>query len=343
MALYSAESNRGWVSFKDAEWLECEVSDSSKTSLTLKLKEGTKTVNRTECIFCYRNPSAVEGASDFLTLPNLDEPNILHSLRVRYWQGQVYSYTGPILIAVNPWKSVDIYNAKNMELHKAGGSKEPHIFAVACKALRELMSTRKNQCVLISGESGSGKTESTKYVLQILTTSGQSKPAAGTSSIEQQVMMTNPVLEAFGNAKTVRNDNSSRFGKWINVHFDRKSTVTGAEIKTYLLEKARVVQQANDERNYHIFYQVCGAAATQRSLQELEVGEARLFNYTSVCLEAKNTDDAKSFDETKAALHFIGFDAESQTNLFATISAILHLGNLAIVEDGEGHAAITDD
>jgi myosin heavy subunit len=116
MALYSTESNRGWVSFKDAEWLECEVSDSSKTHLTLKLKEGTKTVSRTECIFCYRNPSAVEGAADFLTLPNLDEPNILHSLRVRYWQGQVYSYTGPILIAVNPWKSVDIYNAKNMEV-----------------------------------------------------------------------------------------------------------------------------------------------------------------------------------------------------------------------------------
>jgi myosin-5 len=171
MALYSAESNRGWVSFKDAAWLECDVLGSTKTHLTLKMKEGTKTVARNECLFCYRNPSAVENSPDFLTLPNLDEPNILHSLRVRYWEGQVYSYTGPILIAVNPWRPTDIYNTKVMETHKAGPSKDPHIFGVASKALRELMSTRKNQCILISGESGSGKTESTKYVLQVRTNS----------------------------------------------------------------------------------------------------------------------------------------------------------------------------
>ena len=192
MALYTAESNRGWVSFKDAEWLECDVLDSTKTHLTLKLKEGTKVVARTECLFGYRNPSAVENAADFLTLPNLDEPNILHSLRVRYWEGHVYSYTGPILIAVNPWKHVDCYNAKIMEMHKSGSCKDPHIFGVASKALRELMSTRKNQCILISGESGSGKTESTKHVLQVLTTSGQKQAQTGSNSIENQVMMTNP-------------------------------------------------------------------------------------------------------------------------------------------------------
>ena len=357
MALYSAESNRGWVSFKDADWSECEVIESTETQFTLKLKGGIKKVARTECLFCYRNPSAVEANADFLTLPNLDEPNILHSLRVRYWKEQVYSYTGPILIAVNPWKRVDSYNSTILELHKSGGTKDPHIFGVASKALRELMNSKKNQCILISGESGSGKTESTKYVLQVLTTSGEK--TASKNGVEQQVMSTNPgplgmhpsppgphgrllcahartraapgepataacgrgalrkhdaahgshdgeggghtaphlentarstaqstvcvcvrvcvcvcvcgdggggggvwvgdlaaaVLEAFGNAKTVRNDNSSRFGKWINVHFDRRSAVTGAEIKTYLLEKARVVQQAADERNYHIFYQ----------------------------------------------------------------------------------------
>ena len=190
MALYSAESNRGWVSFKDAEWSECEVIKSTETQFTLKLKGGIKTVARTECLFCYRNPSAVEANADFLTLPNLDEPNILHSLRVRYWKEHVYSYTGPILIAVNPWKRIDSYNATILELHKSGGTKDPHIFGVASKALRELMNSKKNQCVLISGESGSGKTESTKYVLQVLTTSGEK--TASKSGVEQQVMSTNP-------------------------------------------------------------------------------------------------------------------------------------------------------
>jgi myosin heavy subunit len=196
MAKYSAESNRGWVALKDKEWLECDVIDSYESHLNLRIKnakgEETKRIARKECQFAYRNPSAVEDTSDFLTLPNLDEPNILHSLRLRYWQGHVYSYTGPILIAVNPWKRVDIYSAKVLEQHKAGDTKEPHIFGVASKALRELICTRKNQCVLISGESGSGKTESTKYVLQVLTSSGPGEHKSSSASIENQVMMTNP-------------------------------------------------------------------------------------------------------------------------------------------------------
>jgi myosin V len=122
------------------------------------------------------------------------------------------------------------------------------------------------------------------------------------------------VLEAFGNAKTVRNDNSSRFGKWISVHYDRKATLCGAEIKTYLLEKARVVQQSENERNYHIFYQLCAAAPSHKALQDMKLADASQFNITKICLQARNTDDVKSFDETKEALHLIGFDADSQVN-----------------------------
>ncbi len=120
------------------------------------------------------------------------------------------------------------------------------------------------------------------------------------------------VLEAFGNAKTVRNDNSSRFGKWISVHYDSRAAISGAEIKTYLLEKARVVQQSEDERNYHIFYQICAAAASHKILQDLHLAEASKFNFTKICLDARNIDDAKFFDATKEALRFIGFDNESQ-------------------------------
>jgi myosin heavy subunit len=150
---------------------------------------------------------------------------------------------------------VEIYNINVLEAYKAGKQKAPHIFGVASKAYSALVGNRKNQCILISGESGAGKTESTKYVLQVLTAVGENRTGSS-AAIEQQIMLTNPVLEAFGNAKTLRNDNSSRFGKWINVHFDRKGTIAGAEIKTYLLEKARVIHQTPGERNYHIFYQV---------------------------------------------------------------------------------------
>lgn len=191
-ALYSSESSRGWVSFSDGIWEECDVVNSSSTQLSLRMKNGeVRSINRSQALFCYRNPSALESADDFLTLPNLDEPNILHSLRVRYWAGHVYSNTGPILIAVNPWRSVDIYNINVLEAYKAGRSSSPHIFGLATKAFRALMSTRNNQCVLISGESGAGKTESTKYVLQVLTAVGENRTGAS-ASIEQQVMLTNP-------------------------------------------------------------------------------------------------------------------------------------------------------
>lgn len=343
MALYSSESSRGWVSFKDGQWEECDVVNSNAESLSLRLKGGQmKDVKRSQVGFAYRNPSAIESADDFLTLPNLDEPNILHSLRVRYWAGEVYSYTGPILIAVNPWKQVTIYELNVLESYKAQKSKKPHIFGLAAKAFRDMMAVRKNQCILISGESGSGKTESTKFVLQVLTAVDENKTGSS-ASICSQVMLTNPVLEAFGNAKTLRNDNSSRFGKWINVHFDRKGTISGAEIKTYLLEKARVIHQSTGERNYHIFYQACQSASQHKMLQDLGLDSPDKFEYTKVCLTANNTDDVKSFERTKQALHFIKFDAQSQSNIFAAVSAVLHVGNIKIGEDREGHATMVKD
>ena len=240
---------------------------------------------------------------------------------------------------------MEIYNINVLEAYKGGRQTAPHIFGVAGKAYSALVTNRKNQCILISGESGAGKTESTKYVLQVLTAVGENRTGSS-AAIEQQIMLTNPVLEAFGNAKTLRNDNSSRFGKWINVisrcypvsltrcvacawvawvcagvdaaaaregragmqhvtrplalcaraplacaracfgiqvHFDRKGTIAGAEIKTYLLEKARVIHQTAGERNYHIFYQVCAASTQQKMLQDLGATTADVFNYSKTC------------------------------------------------------------
>jgi len=326
--------------FKDFEWQECEVVDSNDVELEVKVAGGAaKKVKRKDVQFHYRNPTAVELESDFLKLPQLDEPNILHSLRCRYWAKEVYSYTGPILIAVNPWQRRDIYTPKIMEGFKSGAQTGPHIFDIASKAFRALHNDRKNQCVLISGESGSGKTESTKYVLQVLTAASDNR-SGSSASIEQQVMLTNPVLEAFGNAKTLRNDNSSRFGKWISVHFERKGNVAGAEIQTYLLEKARVVHQGEGERNYHIFYQVCECATADKMLGELDISSASAYNITKTTLKANNTDDTKNFQATKQAMEFIGFDKESQTNIFKALSTILHMGNMEFSEDKDNQATI---
>lgn len=207
-----------------------QVLGASETHYTLKLKDGSQqSADRDKVQVFYRNPPELEAADDLLSLPNLDEANILHSLRVRYWQGHVYSYAGKILLAVNPWRKVDIYDRPHLRRFLAAKTQgtEPHIFATAAEAHRTMLASAKSQCVLISGESGAGKTESTKYVLQVLTLAGGSNggTVGGVArqqqdrSVADQIMLGNPVLEAFGNAKTLRNDNSSRFGKYIDLHF----------------------------------------------------------------------------------------------------------------------------
>lgn len=347
MALFNAESKRGWVMKKDYEWLECEVVDSAEAFLSLKIEGGSpKTFQRKDIQFFYRNPTAVEKSPNFLTLPNLDEPNILHSLRCRYWAKEVYSYTGDILIAVNPWERRDIYAPQLLQSYRSGSASGPHIFDIASKALKKLHDSRKSQCVLISGESGSGKTENTKYVLQVLTSlpcGGGTSGGSTSTNIEQQVMLTNPVLEAFGNAKTLRNDNSSRFGKWISVDFESRGKVRGAQIRTYLLEKARVVGQGEGERNYHIFYQVCECAAGSSMMSGLGIGPASSYKIVSTTLKANNTDDRADFEATKQAMDYIGFDAKCQKDLFSGLSAILSMGNFEFGEDKSGHAVLEID
>jgi len=333
-----SETNRGWVfPPKATVWEECVIKESNESSVTLIMADGgSKQFPKKGLQLCYRNPTAMENSEDFLVLPHLDEPNILQSLRVRYEAGEVYSYTGPILIAVNPWRDVShLYTHSIMESYQTNKAHAPHIWDVANKAYAALVSKRKGQCVLIAGESGAGKTESTKKVLQLLTAAGENRTKAS-ASIEQQIMLTNPVLESFGNAKTLRNDNSSRFGKWISVNFDRKGTIAGARITTYLLEKARVIGQGEQERNYHIFYQMCKTSANNKMLRDLGFQEPSAFEYTKTWLDAMGQDDEKEFGCTKSALQYIGFDDAKQTGIFSVLAAILHLGNLDIKESGEG-------
>jgi hypothetical protein len=313
----------------------------SETEYKLKLKGGgQQSVDRGKVQVFYRNPPELEAADNLLSLPNLDEANILHSLRVRYWKGLVYSYSGKILLAVNPWRKVGIYDKQHLQRFLAATTQgtEPHIFATAAQAYRTMLSSSKSQCVLISGESGAGKTESTKYVLQVLTQAGGGEGAnqqAGGGGIADQIMLGNPVLEAFGNAKTLRNDNSSRFGKWIEVDFEG-SKIVGAGVKTYLLEKSRVVGQIDGERNFHIFYDLCAAAgAGDKSVQGLGLGDAGGFAITKTCTRAGARNDAESFREIRTAMERMGVSSEVQRSIFSGVTAILHLCDIEVGEEND--------
>ena len=325
--------------------------EASNSQYTLKLNDGEqRSVDRSKVQVFYRNPPEVEAVDDLLSLPNLDEANILHSLRVRYWKGHVYSRAGQILLAVNPWRKVDIYGEQKLQGFVGGQARktsEPHIFATAAEAYRTMLSSSKSQCVLISGESGAGKTESTKYVLQVLTRAGGNSKGkdGGQPPVAEQIMQSNPVLEAFGNAKTLRNDNSSRFGKWIEVSFEG-SKIVGAGVRTYLLEKSRVVGQIDGERNFHIFYDLCAAAtAGDKTVGDFGLGDAGRFANTRACTRAGVRDDAASFDQVRSAMDTMGLEKECQWSIFAGVSAILHLCSIEVGEenDFDGNSVATVD
>lgn len=226
-------------------------------------------VSRGSDIISQRTPPSMVLVDDLTQLPDLDEPNMLNSLCTRYMQPQpkIYTRTGPILVGMNPWQDLAIYTPEVLHSYrrKSFDKMPPHIYSVSESAFANLQTTRKNQTILVSGDSGSGKTESTKFMMQYLAAVAN-KEHGSHGNIEQRVLQCNPVLEAFGNAKTLRNDNSSRFGKYIDIHFDRSFAICGAKIDTYLLERSRVVSQQRGERNFHIFYQLCSQAGVDREL-----------------------------------------------------------------------------
>jgi len=190
----------------------------------------------------------------------LNEATLLHNIKLRYNKDKIYTFVANILIAINPYDDIkNLYDAKTIKAYqgKSLGTLPPHVFAIADKAFRDMKVLKQSQSVIVSGESGAGKTESTKYILKYLCDNFGTS-AGGT--LEQKILNANPILEAFGNAKTTRNNNSSRFGKFIEIHFDGKCQVVGGYISHYLLERARVTSQSPDERNYHIFYQLCAGA-----------------------------------------------------------------------------------
>ncbi|XP_059490432.1 unconventional myosin-IXa-like isoform X2 [Neocloeon triangulifer] len=266
---------------------------------------------------------------DLCQLPDLNEQNLLENLRARFSNGYIYTYVGSILIAVNPFKFYPIYNPKYVKLYQNRRLVDmpPHIFAIADAAYHCMLRDKCNQCIVISGESGSGKTESTNFLLHHLTALSQ-KGSQG-SGVEQTILSAGPVLEAFGNAKTAHNNNSSRFGKFIQVNYKENGMVHGAVVQKYLLEKSRICSQGRNERNYHVFYYLLSGSSDseKKSLHLKNVEDYNYLNRSKV-RELENVDERYEFSRLKQSLEMVGFSAEKQRRLFAVLSAVLLLGNI---------------
>lgn len=239
------------------------------------------------------------------------------------------TYIGSMLIAINPYEILPIYTNNQINQYKSQKASshqhnDPHIFAIGNNAYQEMVHSRKNQCIVISGESGAGKTESTKLILQYLAAvSGKH------SWIEQQVLESNPVMEAFGNAKTVRNDNSSRFGKYIDIFFNDDGVIEGAKIEHYLLEKSRIVSNSKGERNYHIFYAML-AGLTKEEKKKFELDDVKAYNYLTSGGSTKcdNRNDANEFASIRSAMKILSFSDDEFSEIMKLLACILHLGNL---------------
>ncbi|XP_049524306.1 myosin heavy chain, muscle-like isoform X4 [Dermacentor silvarum] len=288
------------------------------------------------------NPPKYEKCEDMSSLTYLNDASVLHNLKERYYCHLIYTYSGLFCVAINPYKRFPIYTKRVVDIYKGRRRTEvpPHVFAVSDGAYMDMLANRENQSMLITGESGAGKTENTKKVIAYFAHVGatskkeeaakkDSKKVSTPGNLEDQVVQTNPVLESFGNAKTVRNDNSSRFGKFIRIHFGPMGKLAGADIETYLLEKARVISQQPAERSYHIFYQLMSGKIPGLKEKLLLSNNVNDYHFVS---QGKTSipglDDGEEFQVTDTAFDVLGFTDEEKENIYKVTAAVMHFGCL---------------
>uniref|UniRef100_A0A8C5FG27 Unconventional myosin-IXb n=1 Tax=Gadus morhua TaxID=8049 RepID=A0A8C5FG27_GADMO len=281
-------------------------------------------------------PPPQDDFADLCNLPALNEDSILENLRTRFHKKKIYTYAGSILIAINPFKFLPIYNPKYVKMYENHqlGKLEPHIFAIADVAYYAMLRKRVNQCIVISGESGSGKTQSTNFLIHCLTALSQKGYASG---VERTILGAGPVLEAFGNAKTAHNNNSSRFGKFIQVNYLESGVVRGAVVEKYLLEKSRLVSREENERNYHVFYYLLmGASDEERREFKLLAPEDYLYLKQQNFRIEDEEDLRHDFERLQQAMEMVGFLSATKKQIFSVLSAILYLGNVTYSDKTDG-------
>ncbi|TMS36883.1 hypothetical protein L596_003949 [Steinernema carpocapsae] len=306
------------------------------------------------------NPPKFDMVDDMADLTYLNEASVLHNLRSRYFRSLIYTYSGLFCVVVNPYKRLDIYNEGIVEAFKGKKRHEmpPHIYAIADSAYLSMLQEHEDQSVLCTGESGAGKTENTKKVIQYLASVAGATRHSKTSTspgkhvmehinligeLEQQLLQANPILEAFGNSKTVKNDNSSRFGKFIRINFDMSGFISGANIEFYLLEKSRTLHQQQEERSFHVFYQLLSGTTPEQKAEYLldGVDKFNFLNNGSVTLPG--VDDAVEFNNTLHSMKIMGFHSDEITAVLRIVSAVLLFGNIEFAQDKKSDQAVMPD
>ncbi|XP_032373445.1 myosin-10 isoform X5 [Etheostoma spectabile] len=369
-SMFSAASQADWAA-KRLVWVPSEkhgfesasIREERGDEVEVELTDSQRKVTLSREEVQRMNPPRFSKVEDMADLTCLNEASVLHNLRERYYSGLIYTYSGLFCVVVNPYKNLPIYTESIVEMYRGKKRHEmpPHIYAISEAAYRSMLQDREDQAILCTGESGAGKTENTKKVIQYLAhvasshkggTLGRNKEAVqmdGSRSLtrgstlvnrsmqygelERQLLQANPILEAFGNAKTVKNDNSSRFGKFIRINFDVGGYIVGANIETYLLEKSRATRQAKDERTFHIFYQLlCGTSdATKADLLLGTADEYRFLSGGSIPVPGQS--DSENFTQTMDSMAIMGFTPEESISMLKLISAVLQFGNISFMKE----------
>ncbi|KAM6967855.1 LOW QUALITY PROTEIN: uncharacterized protein myh14 [Aplochiton taeniatus] len=368
--VFSASSQADWAA-KRLVWVPSEKQGFESASIReergdeveVELTDSQRKVTLSREEVQRMNPPRFSKVEDMADLTCLNEASVLHNLRERYYSGLIYTYSGLFCVVVNPYKNLSIYTESIVEMYRGKKRHEmpPHIYAISEAAYRSMLQDREDQSILCTGESGAGKTENTKKVIQYLAhvasshktaTPGRNKESSqmdgnrslprGSSvvnksmqygELERQLLQANPILEAFGNAKTVKNDNSSRFGKFIRINFDVAGYIVGANIETYLLEKSRAIRQAKDERTFHIFYQLL-SGATEVTRGDLLLGSADEYRFLSGgSIPVPGQSDADNFTQTMDSMAIMGFTPEECLSMLKVISATLQFGNISFTKE----------
>ncbi|KAF9966262.1 hypothetical protein BGZ70_002847 [Mortierella alpina] len=332
-----------WVEDKEEGYISAWISKEEGDQVEVHLSNGlVKTVNINQT--GKMNPPKFDKVEDMADLTYLNEASVIHNLRLRYHSNLIYTYSGLFLVAVNPYRKLGIYTDEVVLAykHKKRHETAPHIFAVSDAAYHDMLQDRDNQSILITGESGAGKTENTKKVIQYLASIASDKNNK-IGKLESQILQANPILESFGNAQTIRNNNSSRFGKFIRIEFTSTGQIAGGNIERYLFEKSRVTYQTAQERNYHIFYQLMAGAPADVKKSLLLDGGLQDYSYVKNSNHViSGVDDGEDFRLLLESMDVMGFTKQEQQNLFRVIAAILHLGNITVTQDRSDQAQLRD-